>query len=65
VPQPVQVDGPFGYYSLQVETTGQKVKVQSKLGEKVSRVNDPDYPAWKQFCEAADRALGAPLVVEP
>ncbi len=65
MPQPVQVDGPFGYYSLQVETTGQKVKVQSKLGVKVSRVNVPDYPAWKQFCEAADRALGAPLVVEP
>jgi tetratricopeptide (TPR) repeat protein/transglutaminase-like putative cysteine protease len=65
MPQPVKVDGPFGYYSLEIEATPQKVKVQSKLGVKVRRVNVSDYAAWKQFCEAADRALGAPLVVEP
>lgn len=65
MPQSVQEDGPFGYFSLSVEATGQKVKVQSKLGVKVSRVEVSDYAAWKQFCEAADRALGAPLVVEP
>ncbi|HVJ14110.1 MAG TPA: DUF3857 domain-containing protein [Polyangiaceae bacterium] len=64
IPAATQADGKFGYYSLEVEQTGQRVKVKSKLGVKVNRVSVADYPAWKQFCEAADRALGAPLVVE-
>ncbi len=64
-PTSTKVDGTFGYYSLEVETTPQRVKVQSKLGVKVSRVSVADYPAWKQFCEAADRALSTPLVIEP
>jgi hypothetical protein len=64
IPAATRADGKFGYYSLEVEQAGQRVKVKSRLGVKVSRVSVADYPAWKQFCEAADRALSAPLVVE-
>ncbi len=64
-PSSTNSDGKFGYYSIEVETTAQRVKVQSKLGVKVSRVSVADYPAWKQFCEAADRTLSTPLVIEP
>ncbi len=64
MPAATNADGKFGYYSLEIEQTGLRVKVKSRLGVKVSRVSVADYPAWKQFCEAADRAFSVPLVVE-
>ncbi len=57
-------DGPFGSYSVNVQTDHDTVTVSSRLLIKVDRVTPKDYPAWKSFCEAADRALSPRLVIE-
>jgi hypothetical protein len=57
-------DGPFGSYSVNVQTDHDQVTVSSRISVKVDRVTPKDYPAWKSFCEAADRALSPRLVIE-
>jgi tetratricopeptide (TPR) repeat protein/transglutaminase-like putative cysteine protease len=64
-PETVNVDGPFGWYSVSVERKPDRVSVKSRVGLKVPRVTPAQYPAFKRFCEDADRALSARLVVEP
>jgi cellulose synthase operon protein C len=67
VSSPESKDGSsdFGYYSVAVERTGDKVRVKSRVGIKVPRVKPADYAAFKLFCEEADRALSPRLVIEP
>jgi len=48
-----------------VEKQGDHVTVKTRVGMRVQRVVPADYPAFKRFCEDADRALSARLVVEP
>lgn len=55
----------FGYYSVSFEKQGDRVRVKSRLGLTVQRVKPAAYPAFKRFCEEADRALSPRLVVEP
>ena len=57
-------DGPFGSYSVSVQTDKDQVTISSRILVKVARVTPKDYPAWKTFCEEADRALNPRLVVE-
>ncbi|MES1178141.1 MAG: DUF3857 domain-containing protein [Myxococcales bacterium] len=57
-------DGPFGSYAVTVQTDHDQVTVSSRISVKVDRVSPKDYPAWKSFCEAADRALSPRLVIE-
>ena len=57
-------DGPFGSYAVTVQTDHDQVTVSSRILIKVDRVAPKDYPAWKSFCEAADRALSPRLVIE-
>jgi tetratricopeptide (TPR) repeat protein/transglutaminase-like putative cysteine protease len=64
-PMPVKVDNPFGWYSIDVTTAGDKVTVKSRLGLRVARVKPKDYAAFKQFCAAADEALSRRLLVKP
>jgi hypothetical protein len=47
-----------------VQTDHDQVTVSSRISVKVDRVSPKDYPAWKSFCEAADRALSPRLVIE-
>jgi len=63
-PSNVTQDGPFGSYFVKVQTDHDQVTVESRLIVKVDRVTPKDYPAWKSFCEAADRALSPRLVIE-
>jgi tetratricopeptide (TPR) repeat protein len=56
---------PFGSYSLKVEQAHGEVVVRSKLQVKVSRIEPADYKAWKRFCEEADSAFSARLLVKP
>jgi hypothetical protein len=63
-PENVNVDGPFGSYSVAVQSERDQVVVTTRLAVKVDRVAPQDYAAWKRFCEAADRALSPRLVVE-
>ncbi|HEX6274714.1 MAG TPA: DUF3857 domain-containing protein [Polyangiaceae bacterium] len=63
-PEPVTGDTRFGWYSVTVEKQPDKISVKSRLGLKVTRVAPKDYPAFRQFCAEADRALGVRLVIE-
>ncbi len=57
-------DGPFGSYAVNVTAERDQVTVSSRISVKVDRVAPKDYPAWKSFCEEADRALSPRLVIE-
>ena len=63
-PRDATADGAFGSYSVKVLSERDQVTVQSRVSIKVDRVSPKDYPAWKAFCEAADRALSPRLVIE-
>jgi transglutaminase-like putative cysteine protease len=64
-PETTKIEGPFGRVTISVEKQGDRVTVKSRVGTSVQRVSPADYPAFKRFCEDADRALSARLVVEP
>jgi transglutaminase-like putative cysteine protease/tetratricopeptide (TPR) repeat protein len=64
-PETTKLETPFGHVTISVEKQGDRVTVKSRIGTSVERVAPADYPAFKRFCEDADRALSARLVVEP
>jgi hypothetical protein len=64
-PEATKLDGPFGWVTIAVEKQGDRVSVKTRVGFRVQRVTPAEYPAFKRFCEEADRALSARLVVEP
>ncbi len=64
-PETTKLEGPFGWVTINVEKQGDHVTVKTRVGMRVQRVVPADYPAFKRFCEDADRALSARLVVEP
>jgi hypothetical protein len=63
-PSNASKESPFGSYSVSVQTDKDQVTISSRILVKVARVTPKDYPAWKSFCEEADRALNPRLVVE-
>jgi hypothetical protein len=63
-PNNASQDGPFGSYAVSVQTDKDTVTISSRILVKVDRVTPKDYPAWKSFCEEADRALNPRLVIE-
>ncbi|HWP09877.1 MAG TPA: DUF3857 domain-containing protein [Polyangiaceae bacterium] len=65
LPENVNLDNPFGWVKMTVEKQGDRVTVTSRVGLRTDRVVPKDYPAFKRFCEDADRALSRRLVVEP
>ncbi|HEY8946252.1 MAG TPA: DUF3857 domain-containing protein, partial [Polyangiaceae bacterium] len=64
-PIPARGQSPFGSYSVEVSSAGDKVTVKSRVSVTVSRVTPQQYLAWKRFCEDVDRALSPRLVVRP
>ncbi len=60
---PAQLDTPFGSFSIAFEEGAGKVVVRSTLSFKKARITPAEYPAWRAFCEAADRAFGQTMVV--
>lgn len=64
-PEPSRADSRFGSYAVEVQKDKDKIIVKSRVSVKVSRIKPPDYPAWRRFCEEADRALSPRLVVHP
>ncbi len=63
VPTAQTVDSPFGTVSITVEQAPGKVTVKSTLAFKKVRITPAEYPAWRSFCEAVDRAFGQRIVV--
>ncbi len=58
-------NSPFGSYRVEVAQQGGLVTVKTRLEITASRITPKQYPAFKVFCEAADRALGGRLVGAP
>jgi tetratricopeptide (TPR) repeat protein/transglutaminase-like putative cysteine protease len=57
------LDSPFGRFSFTFEESQGKVTVKTVLAFKKARITPAEYPAWRAFCEAADRAFGQRFVV--
>jgi cellulose synthase operon protein C len=60
---PAELDTPFGHFSISFEEGAGKVVVRSSLAFKKARITPAEYPGWRAFCEAADRAFGQTMVV--
>ncbi len=58
---------PFGTFKVDVEQTGgdtgSTVRVRTEVTMDKTRIPVAEYPAFRAFCEAVDRALGQRLVV--
>lgn len=62
VPQPMDVASPFGKVTVTVDANGSQVSVRTVITLSESRIRAADYPAFREFCERADRALGQRFV---
>jgi hypothetical protein len=61
-PRAAKGTSPFGSYEVSVDTsTPGIVKVKTSVALSVPRVKVPEYPAFRAFCEQADRELGQTL----
>jgi hypothetical protein len=51
----------FGSYAVEAEVNGNTVRVKTTVAITKSRIAATEYPAFRAFCEEADRALGQTL----
>ncbi|HKQ69713.1 MAG TPA: DUF3857 domain-containing protein, partial [Polyangiaceae bacterium] len=62
-PDNLHQETPFGTFSINAEVSPGKVTVKSKVSFDKTRIAPAEYPAFRSFCEAADRAFAQRLVV--
>lgn len=60
-PRSAEGKSPFGFYKVDVETTGNVVRVTTTVAITKSRISVAEYAAFRTFCERADRELGQSL----
>jgi hypothetical protein len=60
---PAQLDTPFGRFAISFDEGNGKVVIKASIAFKKTRITPSEYPAWRAFCEAADRAFGQSMVV--
>ncbi len=60
-PHTAEGKSPFGAYKIDVETLGDTARVKTTVTVTKSRVSVREYPAFRAFCEQADRELGQSL----
>jgi cellulose synthase operon protein C len=60
-PHPAEGKSPFGFYKVDVETTGNVIRVKTTVAITSSRITAAEYAAFRTFCEQADRELGQSL----
>jgi tetratricopeptide (TPR) repeat protein len=60
---PAHADTPFGRYAVTFEESPGKVVIKTTLAFKKVRITAAEYPAWRAFCEAVDRAFGQTMAV--
>jgi hypothetical protein len=60
---PRAADGksPFGFYKVETETNGNTVRVKTTVALTTPRIAASEYPAFRAFCEQADKDLGQTL----
>jgi hypothetical protein len=57
-PAPSSGSGPFGSYSIEVDTGGGAIRVKTVVTLAKTRVAASEYPAFRAWCEQVDRVLG-------
>jgi hypothetical protein len=62
-PAAAHAETPFGSYAVEVVREPGKVVVVSRLSLSVSRVSPERYEEFRRFCQAADAAFEARLVL--
>jgi cellulose synthase operon protein C len=60
-PHPAEGKSAYGTYKVDVETTGNIVRVKTTVAITKSRIPAAEYQAFRTFCEQADRELGQSL----
>jgi cellulose synthase operon protein C len=63
LPEPVQQSSRLGRLSVSAEANGATVTIRAKVAFDKTRIGPSEYPEWRAFCEAADRAFAQRLVV--
>ncbi len=58
VPAPTRGSSPFGSYSVDVESSGNTLRVKTTVTVAKTRISASDYPAFRAWCEEVDRGLG-------
>ncbi|MCC6647600.1 MAG: DUF3857 domain-containing protein [Polyangiaceae bacterium] len=62
-PESRRVESPFGKLEITVDRQPGKIVARSRLKIDKTRVSVAEYPEFKRFCEAVDRALGERVVI--
>ena len=57
-PHAAEGKSPYGFYKVETETNGNTVRVKTTVAMTKSRISASEYPAFRSFCEQADRDLG-------
>jgi hypothetical protein len=60
-PRAAEGKSPFGFYKVETETNGTTVRVKTTVALTKARIAASEYPAFRSFCEQADRDLGQTL----
>ncbi len=63
VPPPSHGDSPFGTYAVEVESGSGALRVKTTVTLAKTRITVAEYPAFRQWCEQVDHALGAEATV--
>ena len=61
-PRPSEGKSPFGNYRVEVDVQGSVVRVKTTVAITRPRISPAEYPAFRAFCEQADKDLGQTLV---
>jgi len=62
-PEPAEQKTPFGSFMISAEVSANKVTIKTRVAFAKTRITPAEYPAWRAFCEATDRAFAQRLVV--
>jgi cellulose synthase operon protein C len=63
LPDPVQQSSALGRISVSADVAGSTVTIKTRVAFDKTRITPAEYPEWRAFCEAADRAFAQRLVV--
>ncbi len=63
LPRAQRGESPFGEYSVEASSSGNEVRVRSRLALRVSRVSPQSYAEFRRFCVAVDAAFDQRLVL--
>jgi hypothetical protein len=63
LPEAVERTSPLGRLTVSADVSGSTVTVRTRVAFDKTRITPAEYPEWRAFCEAADRAFAQHLVV--